>query len=511
MKAKNISLKWIIFITFLTFAVVLLGVLWFFQVVYLNDFYVMIKRNETESVLAEVESILYEGDDIDKKIDKLAAKNNMAVFVTDNTGCALYNAEYIHNSQMSSLPYGMFLDFYNKAKENGGSVVIEYEGSKLKEELEDHPFQPDEDMIIFEDESDDGRLPYTVMDDKREPRPFVQNMGNDMAQSVIYVKTLELNNQDVVIMVNAVLTPVDSVVGTLKTELMIISLVMVLVAFIAAFVISSGISRSIVDINNGAKRLAKGEYDTVFNIRDYRELSELSDTLNYAASELGKTDALQKELIANVSHDLRTPLTMIKGYAEVMRDLPGENTPENVQVIIDETEYLSGLVSDMLDISKLQAGSIELELDEYNITESIRQVLNRYNKLREVDGYVIDFEYDDEVLVVADEKKMYQVLYNLINNAINYAGEDKRVIVSQKVTDDRLCIEVMDNGAGIKKEDIPYVWDRYYKDKKNHVRAVQGTGLGLAIVKSILDLHKACYGVNSTEGHGATFWFELKL
>jgi signal transduction histidine kinase len=202
---------------------------------------------------------------------------------------------------------------------------------------------------------------------------------------------------------------------------------------------------------------------------------------------------------------------MIKGYAEVMRDIPGENTPENVQVIIDETERLSGLVNDMLDISKLKAGTITIQPEEYNITESIRHVLQRYNKLREVDGYIIDFNYDSEVIVYADEQKMYQVLYNLINNAINYTGDDKKVTVTQKVLDNVLRIEVKDTGDGVKQEDIPYVWDRYYKDSSTHKRAIQGTGLGLSIVKNVLELHGARYGVFSTQGQGATFWFEIVM
>ena len=493
----------------------LLGVLWLFQVVYLNEFYTVIKRREARTVLSSIETILENEDETaQESIDELAAASNMAVFVTDNTGVALYNAEYIHNSQMSSLPYDLFLDFYQKAKDEGGYAEMEYEGSHLKEEInpaDAGKFMPNEGDIIFEFQPDDNRLPYTIIEEGRPIQDFRQNLGNEFAQSVICIKILELDDTEVVIMVNAVLTPVDSVVSTLKTQLIMISAIMALVAAVSAFLISRSISGSIIKVSESASHLAKGNYDTVFDSRDYREISELSDTLNFAASELKKTDKLQKELIANVSHDLRTPLTMIKGYAEVMRDLPGENTPENVQVIIDETERLSGLVNDLLDISRLQANNVALELSEYNITESIRQVLNRYNKLREVEGYIINFEYDDEIVISADEAKIYQVLYNLINNAINYCGPDKTVTVRQLINEDKLRIEVSDTGEGIKGEDLPYVWDRYYKDKSSHKRALKGTGLGLSIVKNVLDLHKATCGVNSTPGKGATFWFELDL
>ena len=202
---------------------------------------------------------------------------------------------------------------------------------------------------------------------------------------------------------------------------------------------------------------------------------------------------------------------MIIAYAEVMRDLPGENTPENVQVVIDEAGRLTNLVNDMLDISKLQAGVMEKNDTEYNLTESIESVLERYNKLKEQDGYCIHFEYDRKVLVKADEYKIYQVIYNLINNAVNYTGKDKTVWVRQKIYDDKVRIEVTDSGEGIAKEALPYVWDRYYKVDKTHKRAVMGTGLGLSIVKNILELHHAGYGVESEPGCGSTFWFELQI
>lgn len=278
-----------------------------------------------------------------------------------------------------------------------------------------------------------------------------------------------------------------------------------------AFLLSRKISGSIIKVNLSARELAKGNYSVEFSGKDYREIAELSETLNFAASELEKTEGFRKELLANVSHDLRTPLTMIIAYAEGMRDLPGENTPENLQVIIDESRRLTNLVNDMLDISKLQAGVLEKEISVYNLTESIESVLERYNKLKEQEGYSIEFQYEQEVWVEADEFKIFQVIYNLINNAINYTGADKQVLVRQRIKDDIVRIEVTDTGAGIAKEALPYVWERYYKVDKTHKRAVMGTGLGLSIVKNILILHEAAYGVESEQGKGSTFWFELPI
>jgi signal transduction histidine kinase len=220
---------------------------------------------------------------------------------------------------------------------------------------------------------------------------------------------------------------------------------------------------------------------------------------------------MQKELLANVSHDLRTPLTMIRGYGEVMRDLPGENTPENVQLIIDEAERLSELVDDMLDLSRLQAGTRELKIELFDLTEVVRALMTRYDKLIEHEGYDMTFHADEHVLVQADRTMILQAVYNLINNAVNYAGADRRVEVTQRREGERVRISVRDFGKGIEEEHLPLIWDRYYKVDRVHTRATVGTGLGLSITKDILERHGADYGVRSTPGEGSEFWFELPV
>ena len=201
---------------------------------------------------------------------------------------------------------------------------------------------------------------------------------------------------------------------------------------------------------------------------------------------------------------------MITGYGEVMRDLPGENTPENIQIIIDEASRLSTLVNDLLDLSKLQSGAIKVEKRRFCLTDSVKDIFKRYSKLIEQDGYNITFDYTENVCVMADELRISQVIYNLVNNAVNHCGDDKTVIVTQRLMKNgTVRIEVTDHGEGIPADKLEYIWDRYYKVDKEHKRGVIGTGLGLSIVKSILDSHNAHYGVKSTLGKGSTFWFEI--
>lgn len=478
MKHEKISIKWKIFTYLLVFTGILLTVLWLIQICYLDTFYKRIKTREAEQLTGEAIEILQSDTrGKDKKIDALAAKYNMAVLVTDREGKVIYSAEYIPNSRLNTMPEELLQICYEQALENGGSTKIEFEGSPKK------PL----------------------------PEGFMQNHGQERVESVISVDLVTVEGVEGMLFVNTQLTPVDATVNTLRVELFWITVIMIFLSLVIALLISRQVSKSFIKINESAKQLAKGNFKVRFEGKDYKEVAELSDVLNMTALELNRNENLRRELIANVSHDLRTPLTMIIAYAEVMRDLPGENTPENVQVVIDEAERLTNLVNDMLDISKLQAGVMVKNAEVYNLTKSIQSVFERYNKLKEQDGYSIEFEFDREVQVEADEYKIYQVIYNLINNAINYTGKDKTVWVRQKVVGDKVRIEVTDSGEGIAPEALPYVWDRYYKVDKTHKRAVMGTGLGLSIVKNILELHEASYGVDSEVGQGSVFWFELEI
>ena len=300
-------------------------------------------------------------------------------------------------------------------------------------------------------------------------------------------------------------------VATLRVQLIYVSLILIILSLALALLLSRRIARPIININERSKEMAKGDYNVHFTASDYREVSELADTLNHTASELSRVETLRRELIANISHDLRTPLTMIRGYAEVMRDLPGENSPENVQVIIDESNRLASLVNHILDLSKLQSGTQQLSLTEYDLTESVRGIVDRVDKMTEADGYHITFTADHPARVYADAARIEQVIYNLLTNAVHYTGADHQVIVSQTIANGQVRITVQDSGEGISPELLPHIWDRYYKGDKVHRRTVMGTGLGLSIVKNILELHKARYGVDSVQGQGSNFWFELPV
>ena len=310
---------------------------------------------------------------------------------------------------------------------------------------------------------------------------------------------------------HAIIPPVDATVTTLKMQLTIVTVVMVAMSVLLAIAIARKISAPLEKINSSAKLLAKGDYGASFEGRGFLEIRELSDTLNAAAKDLSKVEGLRRELLANVSHDLRTPLSLIYSCAELMHDFPGEITPAQTRMIMDETKRLASLVNDVLDLSKLENGMQELHLSRFNLTGMIQKTTKRTAELVKQNGYTIHFDCDGAYSVFADEVKITQAYYNLLINAINYSGSDRAVEVRQSAADKKVKIELIDRGEGIAAEELPYIWDRYYKSDKNHKRAVTGSGLGLSIAKKIFDFHGIQYGVDSKLGEGSVFWFEMDI
>ncbi len=475
MKHNKLSLKWKIFMYMLGFVALLLMVLWFFQTIYLDTFYRSIKLKEVKDAMCEVEASI-DNSNLAEEVEKIALEYNISIMVGDVDGNIVTSAENNENQKFSRFNTIMVKLLYHKAEGKKGIVEIDVK-SLLGSAQNTYEF--------------DGK-------GHGDASPF--------NAKIIYDK----DGASYILVVHCALTPVNATVHTLKIQLIYITIIMILLSLGLAFVIAKTVSRSIVKVNASAKKLAEGDYEVEFDGNDYKEISELSDTLNNTVTQLSKSEILQRELIANVSHDLRTPLTMITAYSEVMRDIPGENTPENVQVIIDEAKRLTILVNDLMDISKIQAGVTTLETKEYDITESIKNTVERYSKLLEPYDYDLTFEYTEHAIIEGDEFKIYQVIYNLIGNAVNYTGDDKTIKVVQKITGNIVRIEVSDTGVGIAPEKLDAVWERYYKIDKTHKRAVVGTGLGLSIVKNILKLHKANFGVDSEVGKGSTFWFEIR-
>ena len=460
----------------------------------MDSFYQAIKTNTIKNT-AEIITQNINHDELGTLLDEMAHDRDINILIIRPNGEIIGSSQVLANSLIHHIPVSGLLKYFDQAKANGGAYLEKFNWST---------FDRNSSAVDLSKPA----LPY---DEKNFAGP-VPRKDDSTQDAILYARTVNLEDGgEAVVLLNAMLTPVTATVDTLRVQLVFITAILVILSLGLALLQSRRIAGPIIRINRKAHELAQGHYTVKFEPSGYREIAELAETLNLAAHELNQVEALRQELIANISHDLRTPLTMISGYAEVMRDLPGENTPENIDVILEEARRLTTLVNDLLDLSKLQAGVQAMNPQCFNLTAVIDQILHRYNKLTGQDGYTIRFEAEHQIWVEADKTSLGQVIYNLVNNAIHYTGADKTVLVRQVTHDNLVRIEVQDTGEGIPADQLPYIWDRYYKVDKVHKRASVGNGLGLSIVKGVLTRHQAGFGVESTLGQGSLFWFELPI
>lgn len=349
------------------------------------------------------------------------------------------------------------------------------------------------------------------------------NYTNSLSQDkYIYGKSFRVNNtissgmfevtEDAkyYVFVDTSLSIVRSTTNIIKSQFMFVSMIVFAASILVALFIARKMSKPIVQMKKKANTLATGDFTVRFDHGGYSELNELADTLNYATEEMARTDELRRDLVANVSHDIKTPLTMIKAYSEMIQDISGDNPEkrnEHLQVIIKETQNLTNLVNDMLEVSKYQSGTMTFHEINYDIVTQIQEIIH----MNAENNYGVEIIYEglESAEIRGDETKLSQVLNNYISNAIKHHGEDKQVIVRVLSKNSVIRVEVEDHGSGIAPEDINQIWDRYFKIDKNYQRETQGTGLGLSIVKGICDLAKLNYGVSSTLGEGTMFYVEL--
>ncbi len=478
LNTNKLKLKWKVFAFIFGFSTLLITILWLFQIVFLNTFYKSIKVREI--------------------------KNN-AIAISNN----------IDNKNVSNLIKSISEngEIYIEISSLEGTNIVSSSNTKYKIPLKDKL------TMISNAQSNNNQFNQNITNTPPQVPVGNKNFAGELppsnlhpSQSLVYVKLVKNSSGETrAVFINAVISPLNATVTTLRYQLYLVTGIMLLLSVLLALIIAKRISNPIEEINKSAKLLANGNYNIHFNGKGFVEIEELSDTLNTTAAELNKVESLRHELLANISHDLRTPLSLIYSYAEMIHDFPNEVTPDQTQVIMDETNRLKTLVNDLLDISKLESGMQELNLSKYNLTESIKATTNRINELVKNNGYSISFIHDKESFVLADETRITQVFYNLLTNAINYTGDDKTITVRQTISNENVRIEVSDTGEGIASENLPYIWDRYYKVDKKHKRSVMGTGLGLSIVKKIMELHGGTYGVDSKIGEGSTFWFELRI
>lgn len=288
------------------------------------------------------------------------------------------------------------------------------------------------------------------------------------------------------------------------------------VIFLLSFIFLLGVHfmvyRPVKQISEAAKQYALGNLDYEIPVTTHDEVGYLSASLNYMAAQLKDMDDYQKKIVANVSHDFRSPLTSIKGYVEAMADgtIPPELYGKYLGIILFETERLTDLTRDLLTLNEFDTKELLLDKTEFDIQEVIKNTAASFEAVCTPKHISIELLLmPGTILVYADTRKIQQVLYNLIDNAIKFSENESTVTVEVTVKGDKAFISVKDHGIGIPRKEQNKIWERFYKSDLSRGKDKKGTGLGLSIVKEVIQAHDEHINVISTEGVGTEFIFSL--
>ncbi len=461
MKAKNNKLKGIEFKTLifvLIFSISLILIFWICETKVFDLFYKRYQINKLNNIISEYKT---SNKDIYVLSEELAYNNEVCISVIDNQNI---------NINYNIMQTGCLL--------NNSTVV-----SKVIEKFRSS-----------DKESDYYKL-YN---------PKTKTNG------ILYA--FKLKNKSVFIYSN--LENASNFLRVFRSQIIYFIFLLIIISVFISIFIASKLTKPIKEITKKAKNIGEGKYDNKFPKNGILEIEELSQTLENVQVELNKNDELKRDLIANVSHDLKTPLTMIKAYAEMIKDISYKDKDkmnEHLDIIMEESDRLTNLVNDVLELSKVQNNAYMYNYEEYDLVKEIKKIIKRYSVIKETESYNFILELPRKAIIKADKEKINQVIYNLLNNAINYTGKDKVVKIRVVKEEKDYLVEIIDTGKGIKKEELPYIWDKYYKNDKNHQRNVVSTGLGLSIVKEILKDHNFTYGVESKLNKGSKFYFKINI
>ncbi len=281
-----------------------------------------------------------------------------------------------------------------------------------------------------------------------------------------------------------------------------------------AFFLSNFYARPFRHLNDAAMEMANGNFDTNFIPEGPIEAVQLSETLTKAEHEFQATEQLRRDFIANISHDMKTPLTVIRAYAEMIDafswELPDKRR-EHIQKIIGETDRLTDLINELMDLSSLQSGTTQLHYESFSLNKLIETVFSRIRIKDMAADFTLRLHADQEYIIHADRQLLQRALYNLIHNAVKYSGTSRQVdiVLSPQPGSDpqkELLIQIKDYGIGMTAEECSHIWERFYRSPKLG-NTIRGNGIGLNIVSEIFKAHHMPYGVESQTGRGSTFWF----
>ncbi|MCB2290334.1 HAMP domain-containing histidine kinase [Clostridium sp. CS001] len=496
MKKNGITLK--LFAVTVVFLFLFISAVISIQFLFFEKFYVTQKTKELKSNVEKFKSDYpnYNSNNIFNAMSDFEDKNNAKIAILENSGTLKLIKQPMINEKQSRSSETMML-----AINNWISSLENY----------------------FDVLSTKKTIVYTL----KHPSLHTDNL--------VLVSPVISNGeiQDIVFVLST-LQPVGEATYVTRKYYVYVYIAAVILIAVLSLIYSKMVSKPLISLNSTATKISQLDFSAKCQIASNDEIGSLGRTLNFLSEKLGATltelktandqlkgdiekerqlEKMTKEFIASVSHELKTPISLIEGYAEGLKDgIPkGDDVAYYLDVIIDESKNMNSLVCDMMDLSQLESGNFKLNMSEFNVLELVSSIYKKY--LNSINDRYLKLNIPSDmknIMVYGDPYRIKEVMNNLISNAIRHTPIKKNIIIALKIVEGKVSVEIENEGSFISSEDLDRIWDRFYKVDKSGNKNFGGTGLGLSIVKNILFLHKSYFGVSNTDT-GVCFYFTLDI
>ena len=325
------------------------------------------------------------------------------------------------------------------------------------------------------------------------------------------VRSADVPQMQGAMLINISTSAVIATVSELEQRGMLIVGIIIVLSVFLAYILAAVLVKPLARVTKSIEDLTDGYQKDEISVPDYTETELITDAFNKMLTRMKVLDESRSEFVSNVSHELKTPIALIQGYAEGLKEGINDD-PESTEfycdVIIDEAGKMNRMVKNLLTLNQLEFGTDEVEFERFDIVKLVKGVIASCDILIQQVNANVDFIADETAYVWADEFKTDQVVRNYLTNAIHHVGNEKRIEVKIVSMDGKVCVSVFNSGKPIPEEDVPKLWDKFYKVDKAHTREYGGNGIGLSIVKAIMESFHQGYGVKNYD-NGVEFWFEL--
>ena len=306
--------------------------------------------------------------------------------------------------------------------------------------------------------------------------------------------------------------PEQQFIASLQHSLLVVIFIMLLIGAVISYYFARSITIPVIQLNQAVNAVAAGDLDTIVNVNSQDEVGQLATAFNAMTAKLKSNTILRQRFLAGIAHELRTPLTILKANLEGIGDGVIQPDREQIGSLTEEVDCLTKMVSDLRDLSLLEAGQRNPELTIFNINLILRQVINKMGPVADEKNIELHLENPNAIFLVwADAAMLSQIVYNLIINGIRYTASGGKVIVTVTKEESMVRVTVRDTGIGIGIEDIEHVFDYFYRVDPARTKQSGGTGLGLAIVKQLVLIQGGQVSVTSVLGQGSSFFFTIPL